>query len=116
MSEQAHQAALITWWSHAHRRFGLPEYALLAVPNGGRRDALTGAMLKSSGVRRGVPDLLLPVAKGQYRMLWVEMKWGKNKLTKEQAEFMSWQEAEGAKVAVCYSWTEARTIIEEYLS
>jgi len=29
------------------------------VPNGGRRDAKTGAMLKRLGVRAGAPDLLL---------------------------------------------------------
>lgn len=34
---------------------------LFAIPDGGRRDAVTGAHLKAEGVRAGVPDMFLAV-------------------------------------------------------
>ncbi len=49
-----------------------PEDALLfAVPNGGKRDAGTAAVLKRMGVRAGVSDLILVV---QGRVLFIELK------------------------------------------
>ena len=50
--EHREQAALFEWARYAGGRY--PELALLfAVPNGGRRDAVTGARLKSEGVKAG---------------------------------------------------------------
>ncbi len=37
--------------------------------------------LYSLGAKRGVPDLHLPIGRQGYHSLYVEMKWGKNKLT-----------------------------------
>ena len=52
-------------------------------PNGGNRDAVTGAKLKRAGVKRGVPDLII-VGK----MLAVELKVGNNKPTSEQIKWL----------------------------
>jgi len=115
VSEHAHQAALISWWAIAHKAFGLPEYALLAIPNGGMRNKAVAGKLKAEGVRAGIVDLVLPVSRKGYHSLWIEMKHGKNKTTKEQQEFIQWQEAEGSKCVVCYDWMDARAEIEGYL-
>ena len=48
-------------------------------PNGGNRDAVTGAKLKRAGVKRGVPDLII-VGK----LLVIELKVGNNKPTAQQ--------------------------------
>ncbi len=48
-----------------------------AVPNGGRRDRREAALLKKSGVRAGVPDLLIfdsPPMRPQKRGVALEMK------------------------------------------
>jgi len=58
-SEHQIQHALIAWWEIKHKGYGLPEFALFAVPNGGARNAVTGAILKREGVRKGVCDLIL---------------------------------------------------------
>jgi hypothetical protein len=116
MSESRHQIALFDWWFYACKRFGLPQMAMYATPNGGQRHYLTAVKLKREGVTRGIPDIHLAVPRKGFTCLWIEMKFGKNRLTAEQKDFMAWQETEGAKCAVCYSWEEARTIIEEYLS
>jgi hypothetical protein len=115
VSEHIHQKALIEWWSNAHKSFGLPECALLAIPNGGQRHPAVAAKLRAEGVRKGICDLVLPVARQGFHSLWVEMKFGKNKPTKEQAEFIRWQQEEGSKCVVCYDWLDAKQEIENYL-
>lgn len=47
-----------------------------AVPNGGRRDAATGAMLKKEGALAGVSDLILLLEDGE--TVFVELKDGDN--------------------------------------
>lgn len=116
MSEHAEQVALMRWWKLAHKQFGLPEYALMAIPNGGARHIVVAAKLKAEGVRAGVPDIELRVSRNGRHALWIEMKHGRNKPTDAQVEFMRWQEAEGAKCVVCYTWTEAKKAIEDYLN
>jgi len=115
MSEHAHQAALISWWAIAHKAFGLPEYALLAIPNGGMRSKAVAGKLKAEGVRAGICDMVLPVSRKGFHGLWLEMKFGTNKPTPEQLEFMRWQQEEGYKCVICYDWMDARAEIEGYL-
>ena len=47
---------------------------LFAVPNGGRRDAVTGARLKAEGVIAGVSDFILLKSNRRYGALLIEMK------------------------------------------
>ena len=52
-----------------------PELALLHhIPNGGKRGKAEAAKLKRMGVKPGVPDLHLPIARGGFHGLYVEMK------------------------------------------
>lgn len=44
------------------------------VPNGGHRHKLVAIKLKEQGVKAGVPDLVLPMARGGYFGLYVEFK------------------------------------------
>lgn len=53
--EHETQAACVRWFRAAWP--GL-RGRLFAVPNGGRRDAVTGARLKAEGVVAGVADLI----------------------------------------------------------
>jgi hypothetical protein len=45
------------------------------------------AWLKKLGLRRGVYDLIVPVAKGGYAGLWIEVKTIKGKLSTEQKDY-----------------------------
>ena len=47
---------------------------LFAIPNGGRRDAVTGAKLKEEGATAGVSDLILLKSNRYYGGLCIEMK------------------------------------------
>lgn len=94
---------------------------LFAVPNGGRRDAVTGKRLKDEGVKPGVWDLEYPVAKGMTRLsfsddfrgLRIEVKTKNGRLTKEQAEFGIFSDEQGWALSICRSTQE---IVDAFIS
>lgn len=86
------------------------------IPNGGSRNKLEAANLKRQGVRAGVPDLFLPVARGDFHGLFIEMKYGKNKPTDKQKEWLVNLGGQGYAVAVCYGFNEAKRKILCYLN
>lgn len=126
-SEHAEQVAVCDWWRVACKEYGLPEFALLAIPNGAhlagdaRGRAIKMANLKRSGLRPGALDLLLAVPL-KYIMgghllcgLWIEMKRKPNKPSPEQEEFILYLRQRGYHVVVAWSADEAITAIKAYL-
>lgn len=99
-----------------------PELKLLfAIMNGahlGGNRRLTGWHLKQEGLKPGVPDLCLPVPRGHYHGLYIEMKNDEPKgiLSDAQHEWLDALWAQDYCTDVCYGWEEARRIIERYLS
>lgn len=114
-SEHQEQSAVISWWALQHNNYGLPTFALFAVPNGGARDAITGGRLKDEGVRRGALDLILAKPSDQFHGLFLEMKVGSNKPTPEQNEYIDYLRANGYAVSVHWSADSAISAIKEYL-
>mgnify|MGYP004666730145 CR=1 FL=1 len=86
------------------------------IPNGGSRNKLEAANLKKQGVRAGVPDICLPVARGGYHGLFIELKFGKNKTTAKQDEWLAKLNEKGYAVAVCYGCKKAQDKILKYLN
>lgn len=113
--EHQEQCSLITWTNYAQQTY--PELNLIfAIPNGGKRNPIVAANLKAEGVKSGVPDLMLPVARGEYHGLFIEMK---SKKGRESANQILWRErltAQNYKCVVCYSWLEAKDVIINYLN
>ena len=113
-SEATEQIRVINW-SRAYSS-DFPELRLLYhVPNGGSRNQLEAQNLKAQGVKAGVPDLCLPVPRGIYHGLYIEMKYGKNKPTEKQEWWLSELTIKGYKTAVCYGADEAMDEIADYL-
>ena len=113
-SEDQEQIALFSWASYARMR--LPGLELMfAIPNGGLRDKAVAAKMKATGTRAGVPDIFLPVPRGSYHGLWIELKVGYNKPSDIQKWWLGNLEARGYAVAVCYGWGEAQEAITKYL-
>jgi len=108
------QCACVRWFAYQH-----PELRgrLFAVPNGGRRDAVTGAKMKAEGVVAGVADLVLLVRRAGYGALLVEMKTATGRQSEAQRE---WERIVTAnddyKYVICRSIEEFITLIESYLS
>ena len=112
--EDTEQMGVIDWANVSKRRY--PDLELIYhVPNGGKRDAREAARFKAMGVKAGVPDLCIPVPRGGYAGLYIEMKYGKNKPTDNQKKWISKLREYGHKVEVCYSGIEATEVIEEYM-
>ncbi|MCQ2608742.1 MAG: VRR-NUC domain-containing protein [Bacteroidales bacterium] len=93
-----------------------PKLLLFAVPNGGNRDAITGAILKKEGVLAGVADLFLDHASQGFHGLRIEMKTEKGRQSESQKEYQRRCEENGYKYVVCRSFDEFTTIINEYLN
>ena len=112
--EENEQAALFRWASYAQTQY--EELKLMYhVPNEGKRSAVTGARMKQSGLKPGVPDVCLPTAHGGYIGLYIEMKVKPNKPTENQKQWLRALREAGHFTAVCYTWEEAKNLIEEYL-
>ena len=115
MTEHDEQVALIHWAKLTQSI--LPELALLhAIPNGGQRSKATAGKLKAEGVQAGVPDLCLPVARGGYHGLYIELKHGRNQPTQEQKRWLMRLRAEGYRAEVAWEFEGALDLIERYLS
>lgn len=114
-SEHQVQSAVISWWWRVHRMYGLPHFALFAIPNGGARDEITGARLKAEGVRRGVYDLMLAKPTSKYHGLFIEMKVGDKQPSDDQRAFGEYLGNAGYKQAVHWSTEAAIAEIENYL-
>ena len=113
--EEAEQVALFQWAELARIKY--PELELMYhIPNEGKRNPVTGARLKQAGLKAGVPDVCLPVARGKYIGLYIEMKSGKNTTTENQKKWLRALGAQGHYTAVCYGWEQAKDLIERYLS
>lgn len=66
-----------------------PRWGLcFAIPNGGHRNKATAGKLKAEGVKAGVPDLFLPVARHGYHGLFVELKVQGRKPFREQSDLI----------------------------
>lgn len=115
MSEHQIQHALIEWFKIKHKSYGLPEFALFSVPMGGARNAVTGAMLKREGARKGVTDLILLAPSDGFHGLLIEMKATKGVISKDQQAFIDYANASGYLAIICYDWQVAADSIDKYL-
>ena len=113
-SESEHQIALFEWAGYHLRKY--PELNLLYyIPNGGHRYITTARRLKAEGVKSGVPDVCLPIPRGRYHGLYIELKAGKNKTTKNQDFWLEALDGYGYYTAVCHGWEAATKVIVDYL-
>lgn len=113
--EHQQQKALMEWVHMARGKY--PELALLyAIPNGGHRSKATAGRLKAEGVKAGVPDLHLPIARGGFIGLWIEMKSPTGKPSDSQKAWAKRLTEEGHKVELCRSAQEALNVIVWYLN
>ena len=116
MTEQQHQIAVIQWSQQPTIREKYPELAMLFHIANERSDKVQASILKKMGVKKGVPDLCLPVPSGKYHGLFIEMKTDKGKASTEQLWWINHLEANGYAAAVCYGWNRAVEVLEWYLN
>lgn len=116
MTEQKEQIALIQWSQQPSIRQAHPELKLLFhIPNE-RPDKVQAALLKKMGVKRGVPDLCLPVSRGGYHGLFIEMKTSGGKASDAQFWWGENLKTNGYLFDICYGWEEAAEVLQWYLN
>jgi VRR-NUC domain len=114
-TEHQEQVKVIHWWRHACKVYGVPEYALFAVPNGGSRGVVEAVGLKAEGVRPGVPDLFLAVPRGGLSGMFVEMKAIKGRASPEQTDFIASARLRGYRAEFCFGADAAIEAITNYM-
>lgn len=73
LKEADHQKLIFEWAALNYGKY--PELRFMYhTPNGGSRNVIEAVNLKAQGVRSGVPDICLPVPKGKYHGLYIELK------------------------------------------
>lgn len=112
--EDTEQENVISWANWHLREYPALKW-LHHIPNGGQRNKAEAARFKAQGVKAGVSDLFLPAAHSGYFGLYIEMKYGKNKPSDQQQEFMHDMLLAGYKTEVAYSAEEAVNILRAYL-
>jgi hypothetical protein len=120
MSEHDEQATVIQWARYQEIRH--PElYWLHSSLNGivipappATRARIINHM-KAEGMRKGIPDLFLPLARRGYHGLYIEMKTDKGKLTVEQKDFLAYAEAAGYLDLACFGADEAIDQLKWYI-
>ena len=113
--EADEQKLLFEWAEYAEVLY--PELELLHhLVNEGKRSYRAGYELRKQGMRAGVPDVCLPVARGQYHALYIEMKRKKGGTVSEQQRWwIDKLNAVGNKAVVCHGFDEAKDAILAYL-
>ena len=115
-TEEQEQAAVMEWAMLMEKQY--PELRLMMhIPNGGLRSKAEAVRFKRIGVKAGVPDLFLPVARGGFHGLWVEMKRQKGgRLSDEQKAWIDALTAEHYLAVRADGAEQACDVIYKYLT
>jgi hypothetical protein len=113
-NESDHQQALFVWSKLMQAQY--PELSLLhAIGNGGKRNLIEAVRMKREGVKAGVSDIFLPVARGEFHGLYIELKVKGGKTSPSQEWWIVQTTKQGYYSTVCYGWVEASEVLKRYL-
>ncbi len=71
--------------------------------------------MKAEGLRSGIPDLCLAIARQGFHSFYLEMKYGRNTETQAQTDVLTYLSRAGFKTATCFTADIAIKMIEEYM-
>ena len=111
---EAIEQAKVIAWARANENNYPYLWMLHSSLNGVKMTKAQAGRAIAQGMLSGVPDLFLPVPKNGYHGLFIEMKYGSNKVTENQEKFLQNAANVGYSVVVCYSANEAIKRIEDY--
>ncbi len=86
-------------------------------PNGGKRSLNEGYKLKLMGVKPGVPDICITMARKGFHGLYIELKaigGTQSDVRQEQRAWLTRLAQEGYKTAVAYGAEQAKAIVRDY--
>ena len=112
LPEQLEQVTLFDW---IRTQKHLSPFAF-HIANERKTSPMQGALLKRMGVRAGVSDCFIGIARTKYHGMFLELKDGKNKATVTQLEFQNDMRNQNYYCVVCRGFEEAKAAIEHYLN
>lgn len=116
-SERQHQQAVMKWARQPSIRERWPELALLHhIKNETTGGAAEVAADKAMGVKKGVPDLCLPVTRGGFHGLYIEMKTPSGRASDAQRWWVTRLTEQGYRATVCHGYDAAVAELCWYLS
>lgn len=104
------QIAVIEWC----RAKGYPFNRIYAIENERSCTPQQAARRKAMGIKSGVSDLFLPIARNGFYSLYIELKSPKGKLSQPQKDFIQESLQEGYFATVCFSVDEAIKVLTDY--
>lgn len=109
------QCSCVLWFDLTYRtKFNTK--LLFAIPNDGKRTKGEGDNARKRGMRAGILDMMLAIARKGYHGMFIEMKFGKGKTSEFQDEMIEEFKNQGYKVVICYTFEEFEKEITEYLN
>lgn len=107
-TEDGEQAVIIGYCDYRN-------ITIVHIPNEAKRSVAYGAKMKRMGLRKGFPDLFIPMARNGYHGLFIELKRDiLSKATKDQLEWIAYLNGQGYYATVCYGANAAIKEIEKY--
>lgn len=117
MIEYKHQKAVFDWSKQPKVREKWPELALLFhIKNETKGGSAQVAIDRACGTKKGVPDLCLPVPRGRYHGLYIEMKTETGRTTAAQDWWGEKLLEQGYMFEVCHGWQSAVRVLQWYLN
>lgn len=113
--ESDEQRVVMEWAVSNESRWPEVGY-LFHIPNGGFRNGREAKNLQRQGVKAGVPDLCLPVARGGWHGMYIEMKSLTGKTSPAQRGWLAALQAQGYYAVVCKGADEAISEITAYMN
>ncbi|MGN6205965.1 VRR-NUC domain-containing protein [Humibacter sp.] len=120
-TEHQEQSLLFQWIALETPRH--PELGLcFAVPNfagfhGSQVARMrSGSRAKAEGRKKGVPDICLPVPRGAFHGLFIELKAKGGRPSPEQRQWLQALREQGYAAHLCVGWDDARQTITDYLA
>ena len=111
--EEIDHINLVNWFNHE-----FPELAddFHHFANERKCPVSEGRKLKRMGVKKGVADFFLAFPVDGSHGLWLELKVGKNKPSKEQMDFLARKTLRGYKAFCVWEFESAKEFILAYLT
>ena len=111
--EAIEQAKVIAWAKENENNY-LFLWLLHSSLNGVKLSKAQAGKALKQGMKKGVPDLFLPVKQGGFSGLYIEMKSAKGRISSEQSKFLKAASDFGYACFICYSAVDAIDKIKGY--
>lgn len=108
------QCSIIVW-AETNENIHPELHWLYAIPNGSYKSAKSAKDFKEEGLKSGVPDLCLPIPRGGYGALYIELKSPVGKLSENQRKWLQGLTDVGNLCLEARTYERVTQVIVDYL-